>query len=171
MNKLEVDAFKFTGRLIKKLITESIDASEPPTRIPWTPVTKPLANSKVALLSTAGISMLDDEPFDMETERERRNWGDPSWRKISDKATSQDVQVSHLHIDTQYIERDINVALPLTRLETLVDRGVVGASANTHYSIMGFQGNDASTLENVSGPEIAASMQNDAVDLALLAPV
>ena len=141
------------------------------TTIPWAAPTKPVAESRVALLTTAGISMQSDEPFDMATERERRNWGDPSWRKIDAAATSKDVDVNHLHIDTSYIERDINVALPLQRLAELVSAGSVGSSAPNHYSIMGFQGDDPSTLQNVSGPEIAKSMHDDKVDLAILAPV
>ena len=52
-----------------------------------------------------------------------------------------------------------------------VAAGVVGSVADTHYSIMGYQGNDSSTLVNESAPEIAASMKRDDVDLALLAPV
>ena len=43
--------------------------------------------------------------------------------------------------------------------------------ADTHYSIMGYQGNDTSTLEKESAPEIAAAMKSEEVDLALLAPV
>jgi hypothetical protein len=36
---------------------------------------------------------------------------------------------------------------------------------------MGYQGNDTSTLEEKSAPEIAARMRSEEVDLALLAPV
>lgn len=171
MSQRQVDAYRFTGRTIGKLIKAQIDAATPLADTPWATVSKPLAESTVALLTTAGISMRDDEPFDMETETVRGNWGDPTWRRIDAGATSTDIAVNHLHIDTRYIERDINVALPLQRLRALADEGVVGRPAPNHYSIMGFQGDDSSTLENVSGPEIAASMQQDGVDLALLAPV
>ena len=63
------------------------------------------------------------------------------------------------------------MALPLDRLRELVGEGEVGAVAATHYSIMGFQGSDSSVLENESAPAIAAAMQSEEVDLALLAPV
>ncbi len=43
--------------------------------------------------------------------------------------------------------------------------------AKTHYSIMGFQGSDASQLENESAPAIAEAMMSEEVDLALLTPV
>ncbi|MEM7466729.1 MAG: glycine/sarcosine/betaine reductase selenoprotein B family protein [Pseudomonadota bacterium] len=139
--------------------------------MPWTPPSKALAESRVALLTTAGVSMKGEPPFDMQTERDKGDWGDPSWRAISADATSDDVVVNHLHIDTSYIEQDLNVALPLTRLHELAAAGIVGDVAPTHYSIMGFQGADPSHLENLSAPEIALSMKKDAVDLALLAPV
>ncbi len=171
MTQQQVDAFRFTGKFIKKIISEAIERAPAPAEIPWTPVTLPLAEARVALLTTAGISMHGDPPFDMAGERNNPTWGDPSWRRIHRDADSTAVAVNHLHIDTRYIERDINVALPLRRLEELVAEGVVGAAAATHYSIMGFQGADSSTLENVSGPEIAAAMRRDGVDLALLVPV
>ena len=63
------------------------------------------------------------------------------------------------------------MALPLDRLRALVDEGVVGAIAESHYSIMGYQGNDSSTLEQESAPAIAEAMKSEEVDLALLAPV
>ena len=69
------------------------------------------------------------------------------------------------------MRRDINVALPLDRVRELVAAGEVGALADTHYSTMGFQGNDPKTQAETSAPEIAASMRNEGVDLALLAPV
>ena len=43
--------------------------------------------------------------------------------------------------------------------------------AKTHYSIMGFQGSDASQLETESAPAIAEAMMSEEVDLALLTPV
>ncbi|RMF25153.1 MAG: hypothetical protein D6760_01675 [Deltaproteobacteria bacterium] len=67
--------------------------------------------------------------------------------------------------------RDLNVALPLDRLRELVAEGVVGEMATAHYSIMGYQGNDTSILENESAPAIAEAMLDEHVDLAVLAPV
>lgn len=167
----EVDPWRFTGKFLAGLLGAAIppEPSHPP--IPWTAVTRPLAESKVALLTTAGVSMRDDVPFDMELERRRPTRGDPSWRRLRADATSAQVRVNHLHIDTGYIERDLAVALPLERLRERVAAGEVGSMAETHYSIMGYQGSDTSQLESVSAPEIAAAMRNEGVDLALLAPV
>ena len=115
--------------------------------------------------------MKGDTPFDMELERKRPTRGDPSWRPLRADATSDQVEANHLHIDTGYILRDLNVALPLDRLRECAEAGEIGAISDTHYSIMGYQGNDTSTLEKESAPEIAAAMKSEEVDLALLAPV
>jgi len=167
----EVDPWRFAGGFIKNALGSAIPdvPSHPP--IPWAPFSKPLSRARVALLSTAGFSMKGDEPFDMEFERRSPTRGDGSFRKLRADATASDVEVNHLHIDTSYIERDLNVALPLDRLRELVDEGLVGAMAGTHYSVMGYQGNDASRLENESAPAIAEAMKSEEVDLALLAPV
>jgi D-proline reductase (dithiol) PrdB len=167
----EVDSWRFTGSFLQKVISARIPEAPTHGEIPWTPVRKPLSQSKVALLSTAGLSMKGDEPFDMEGERKNPAWGDPGWRRLRADATSGSIEANHLHIDTGYIERDLNVALPLDRLGELVRDGEVGAVADTHYSIMGYQGNDMSTLESESAPAIAQAMGSEEVDLALLAPV
>ena len=115
--------------------------------------------------------MKGDAPFDMEGERQNPVWGDPSWRRIDANATGDTVDVNHLHIDTSFPKRDMNVALPLDRARELVAEGVLGSLAESHYSIMGYQGNDATALVTETAPAIAASMQSEEVDLALLAPV
>ena len=167
----EVDSWRFTGGFLRKILSGNIP--DPPTHppIPWTPVAKPLSAAKVALVTTAGISMRGEEPFDMDGERRRPTWGDPSWRRLAVTATCEEIEVNHLHIDTGYIERDLNVALPVDRLRELVAAGEVGSIADTHYSIMGYQGASSAALESESAPQIAESMVSEEVDFALLAPV
>jgi hypothetical protein len=167
----EVDPWRFTGDFLSKVLSARIPDQPSHAPIPWTPVSRPLSESKVALLSTAGLSMKGDVPFDMEMERRNPVRGDPSWRALRADASSATIEANRLHIDTGYILRDLNVALPLDRLRALVERGLVGPLAETHYSTMGYQGNDTSVLETKSAPEIAARMKGEQVDLALLAPV
>lgn len=167
----EVDPWRFTGKFLKSVISAAVPDEPAYAEIPWAEVRKDLSESKVALLSTAGLSMKGDVPFDMEMERRNPLRGDPSWRPLRADATSESIEANHLHIDTGYILRDVNVALPLARLRELVDAGVVGAMAETHYSIMGYQGDDTTALEKQSAPAIAQAMKNEEVDLALLAPV
>ena len=88
-------------------------------------------------------------------------------------ATSAGIEANHLHIDTGYIERDLNVALPVDRLRELVDEPArSGAMAEHHYSIMGYQGNDTSASSSRRvGARNRGAMKSEQVDLALLAPV
>jgi hypothetical protein len=166
-----VDPWRFAGKTLRKIISDGIPEEPGYTDIPWTPPSKKLSEAKVALLSTAGLSMKGDPPFDMERERREPLWGDPSWRRLRADVTSAGVEVNHLHIKTDYIEQDLNVALPLDRLGELVAEDAVGSMADTHYSTMGFQGADTSVVENQSAPEIAESLLAEGVDLLLLAPV
>ena len=166
-----VDPWRFAGSFIAKALGAGIPDAPAHEPIPWTPLEKPLAQCRVALLSTAGLSMRGDAPFDMETERRHPTRGDSSWRRIRADATAEMVEVNHLHIDTGYIERDLNVALPLERLHELVAEGEVADAAATHYSIMGYQGGNTTALVEHSAPEIAAAMRSEEVDLAVLAPV
>ena len=167
----EVDPWRFAGGFLKQVLSARIPEEPAYDAIPWAPVRKPLADSKVALLSTAGLSMKGDAPFDMDFERQNPMRGDPSWRRLTAEARSGSIEANHLHIDTGYILRDLNVALPFDRLRELVAEGEVGSVAASHYSTMGYQGNDTSELEKTSAPAIAAAMQSEEVDLALLAPV
>ena len=57
--------------------------------IPWTPVSKGLSESRISVVSTAGLSMRGDEPFDMETEKKRTSWGDPTWRRLRRDVTTE----------------------------------------------------------------------------------
>jgi D-proline reductase (dithiol) PrdB len=166
-----VDPWRFAGGFLKQVLSGAIPDEPAYDTIPWAPVRKPLADCKVALVSTSGLSMKGDVPFDMELERKRPTRGDPSFRRLAASATAERIEANHLHIDTSYVLRDINVALPVDRLRELVADGVVGAIADSHYSIMGYQGSDSSTLANETAPAIAEAMRSEEVDLALLAPV
>jgi D-proline reductase (dithiol) PrdB len=166
----EVDSWRFLPPRLTQLLKARLESTPMVTSIPFTPVAVPLSAARIALLSTAGISCPPDPPFDIETERANPMWGDPSWRPIPASATAADVEVNHLHVDTNYARRDLNVVLPLERLAELVAAGEVGSMAPTHYSVMGFQ-LDATVQQTQSAPAIAARMRAEGVTGALLAPV
>ena len=166
----EVDSWRFLPPPAGAVAEARLQATPAVTSIPFTPLAVPLGAARIALLSTAGISCPPDPPFDMDTERANPMWGDPSWRRVPARATAADVEVNHLHVDTSYAKRDLNVALPLQRLAELVAAGEVGSTAPTHYSVMGFQ-LEATAQVTQSAPAIAASMRAEGVTGAVLAPV
>ena len=167
---VEVDSWRFLPPRLAQLLKARLEAAPAVTSIPFTPFRQPLSAARIALLSTAGISCPPDPPFDMDGERANPMWGDPSWRRIPADATAATVEVNHLHVDTTYAQQDLNVALPLQRLAELVAAGEVGSMAPTHYSVMGYQ-LDATTQLNESAPAIAAAMRAENVTGAVLAPV
>lgn len=169
-DSVTVDSWRFLPPRLARLLKARMEGSSPVTEIPFTPLRRPLPQARIALLSSAGISVPPEPPFDMDTERANPMWGDPSWRAIPATTRSGVAEVNHLHIDTGYARHDLNVALPLERLAELVASGEVGSAAPTHYSVMGYQLDQSEQLAK-SAPAIAARMREEGVDGAVLAPV
>jgi D-proline reductase (dithiol) PrdB len=120
-------------------------------------------------MTSAGISMKSDPPFDMEREKAEPAWGDPSYREIPKTATEGDIEVNHLHVNTAYIKQDINVMLPLTRFQEFEQEGLIGKLAPTCYSYYGFQ-LDPTALLNETMPQVADRMRQENVEAVLLTP-
>ena len=159
-------AIGFANRQIVTAWTER----EPERDIPWTALTKPLSEARVAVVSTAGLAMADDEPFDQEGERRNPWWGDPSFRVLPREARTGSVRCYHMHIDTSVPERDLDSVMPLARLAELASDGFVGASAPSHYSFMGYILKEKELLER-SAPAMIRQMKAEDVDAVLLVPV
>jgi D-proline reductase (dithiol) PrdB len=164
-----VDSYRFAGPA-GKILRQAIPHQPQYDHIPWTPLTKPLSECRVALVTTAGISLLSDVPFDMERERRDPLWADQSFRRLPNWVTEKEVEVNHVHIETSYASQDINVALPVQRFQELVELGEVGELAPTCYSVMGYN-TDPTELVCRSTPQIAESMRAEQVDVAFLVPV
>jgi D-proline reductase (dithiol) PrdB len=140
--------------------------------VPWSPLNKKIEECKFAILSTAGISVKGDRPFDMERERREPTWGDPSFRVIPKDAGQEDLEVNHLHVNTRDIEKDVNCAFPLARFRELEAEGKIGSFARNNYSIMGYIPTPhAKTLVKETAPAIASQMKDEGVDAVFMAPV
>lgn len=164
-----VDGFRFLPPSLSAWIRSKIPPEDFSGDIPWTPLPKPLNALTVALVTSAGISLKSDPPFDMEREKKEPTWGDPSYRKIPKGTGSTDTHVNHLHINTDHILADINVILPLDRMEELSKEGIIGDLAPTAYSFYGFQWESRSFLKTAIAPMIE-SMKDENVDAVLLTP-
>ena len=99
-------------------------------------------------------------------------WGDPSFRSILMDLPQTELGVSHLHINTKWIEEDINVLLPVVRFQELVAEGVVGGLGRNAYSFMGYQGFPPNPAEwqETYGPQVAGKLKEEGVDCVLLTP-
>ncbi len=165
---MPVDSFKYLPRSLRGYYE-----SRPPKRrepVPWTPLAKPLSESKVALVTTAGINVKGVEPpFDTEREKREPMWGDPTFRRIPRDVKQEQIGTSHLHINNRDIEIDVNIELPVHRFLELEVAGRIGSLADTNYSFMGYMP-DTTEWEQKYGPEAAALMKEEEVDAVLVTP-
>jgi D-proline reductase (dithiol) PrdB len=164
-----VDGFRFMPPALRAWISKDIPDQPFSGKIPWTPLDKSISETTFTLMTTAGLSMKSDAPFDMEREKAEPAWGDPSYREIPRTATESDIEVSHLHINTEYIKQDINVMLPLTRFQEFEKEGIIGKLTPTCYSYYGFQ-LDPTALLNETMPKVADRMRHENVEAVLLTP-
>jgi D-proline reductase (dithiol) PrdB len=135
--------------------------------VPWTRPAHPLAASRVALVSSAGLTLPDQEPFDPD-----RVGGDPSFRLIpaaADVSALGDSQRSSYY-DHRGVQTDPNLAMPLDRLHELAAYGRIGSVAPRHVSLMGSI-TVTGPLIRRTAPAIASLLRGDGVDVALLVPV
>ena len=166
---MTVDSYKWLPPSLKGFFA-NMQVPAPDT-LPWTPLAKPLREARIALVTTAGVNVRGvDPPFDFEREQAHPDWGDPTYRVIPRDVTQAQIQTGHLHINNEDLDRDINVALPLTRMLELETEGVIGSLAPSSYSFMGYQPDTTEWRERYA-PEVAARMKAEAVDAVLLTPV
>jgi len=164
-----VDGFRFMPPSLRAWIGQNIPEAPFSGQIPWTPFKKPMRDTTFSLMTSAGISMKHDPPFDMGREKREPTWGDPGYREIRRDATEADLDVNHLHVNTDYIKRDVNVILPIHRFAEMEKEGIIGRLAPTCYSYYGFQMNPKALLEE-SMPHVASRMREEGVEAVLLTP-
>ena len=135
--------------------------------VPWTPLAKPLARCKLALVSSAGFVMPDQPPFD-----EHFRGGDPSFREIPFDVDVKQLRESHRSeaFDHSGMRTDPNLAFPIDRARELAARGRIGAVNRRHLSCMGSI-TAPGRLVAQTAPAAAQWLVGDGVDIALLVPV
>jgi D-proline reductase (dithiol) PrdB len=121
----------------------------------------PLAERRIALVTTAALHGFRDPPFTP---------GRDEYRTIPDDADMGEVITSHVstNIDRIGILRDIDTVFPIHRLRELAADGTLRAVAARHYSFMGATPPMAYAALIA---EVAAKMKQDRVEGVVLAPV
>lgn len=151
---------------LSKRFTDAYQARESEGDIPWVVPAKPLRQSKLAVVTTAGIHHRDQAPYDMQDPD-----GDPSYRILDGVSLFADFEITHDYYDHTDARKDPNIVFPLDRLNELVNEGVIGSLATKHYSFMGhIDGKRIATLVETTAREVAARLREDRVDLVLLTP-
>ncbi len=120
-----------------------------------------LENRRVALVTTAGVHLRGDRPFET---------GGADYRLLPGEAPAGELIMSHMSVnfDRTGFQEDINTVFPLDRLQELKAAGVVGSVADFHYSFMG-----AAPIRKLepTARELAALLKKDRVDAVVLSPV
>ena len=137
-----------------------------PDEIPWTAPVKPLREAVLALVTTGGVHLKTQQPFDMSDPN-----GDPSCREIPTGTPRKHLTITHDYYDHRDAERDLELVFPVLSLQELVDSGVLGALHSRAYALMGhIDGPRLTTFRERTAPTIARELAEAGVDYALLVP-
>lgn len=133
---------------------------------PWAPLRKPLSGARLLLVTTAGVHLKGDEPFDMSNTD-----GDPVFRVIPPGAAAAELAITHDYYDHADADRDINIVFPVDRLRELAAEGRIGSLSARFF---GFMGHITEPLldkfVNETIPEMVRMALEDGADAALVTP-
>ena len=171
---MPVDSYKWLPHSLAAWIQKTWHVPDETSTTPFTPLSKPLSETRFALLTTGGLYLKGkQQPFDMEREGREPDWGDPTYRVISKDAKLGEIGVAHHHYNPVDIEEDFNILLPIHRFMALEALGEIGSLAPSSYSVMGYQGHPGPGWEPWQeryGPEMLAEMKSEDVEAVLLTP-
>jgi len=166
---------RFKNRIMARLLTRfsglfdrSVDKVAPfhVEGTVWTPFAKTLAKARIGLVTTAGVHLAMQEPFDMADHD-----GDPSFRELPSNTLVAGYRITHDYYDHTDADRDINIVYPIERLAELEKAGVIGGIARVNYGFMGhIDGRHIETLMNKTAPEVARALVSQGVDAVVLTP-
>ena len=131
---------------------------------PWTPLKKPLQQSCVALLSSAGIFIDNQEPFDP--------WAvnDLSFRKIPKNTPVENLKLNHNYFDHRDAVKDINCVFPIERLLELEREGSIEKMAPFAITLGMGRLYKRTALQKETVPQIIEVLKEQETDALLLVP-
>jgi len=146
---------------------------------PFARLTKPLAETRLALLSSSGhfIKGDDPKPFGLDNmtqaEAEKRISDfikeEPQLSEIPVDAAKKDLQVRHGGYDIRGAEKDMNVNFPIDRMRELRDEGVIPNLNPVAFSFVGAC--SQMHLQKETGPLWAKKFKEKQINALLLVPV
>jgi D-proline reductase (dithiol) PrdB len=118
----------------------------PAEGFPFSLPVKRLSDSRVCLISLAGVYRKGQRPFSTSPgmipanlrSMRFKDRGDCSFREIPLEAESIELGIAHAHYDHVEADEDINCVFPLMRLLELEVEGFIGECADVHYTMMGY---------------------------------
>ena len=134
--------------------------------VPWTPAKKRLCDSRVALITSAGVHLKGDIPFNM-----MDRFGDPTFREVPNEVLPQRLTLTHNYFDFKDALLDINLVLPIRPLICLAREEVIGSVSHRSFSFMGHVTNrHIDILLRETAPVMVKKLIKDEVDIVFLTP-
>lgn len=132
----------------------------------FTSFEKPLKEARVSLITTTGVHLDSQKPFDTAAAL-----GDSSYRTVTCDVDVRSLRISHTHYSLERAKADINVIFPIERLRELAHEGVIGSVGQYHFCF-GFDLHVKELVNPAMGTahEIARVLKGDGVDVVLLTP-
>jgi D-proline reductase (dithiol) PrdB len=132
--------------------------------VPLAPIKKPLSESKLTFVSSAGVQPIGTMPFDTV-----HPIGDYTYRKVPSNSRPEDLEIHQLKYPTVGANEDLNVIFPIERLQELAQEGIIGGLTDHFFSFIGYN-MDPDQLELKLAEDIADAVVKDHADIALLCP-
>lgn len=157
-----VDHIQQTRDSYAQLGYDSYRWAHEPEASAFAPLTKPLSESKVALIASGGIYQVGQVAF--------HHKDDTSHRRIPFDADVADLRTSHFAYDMTNARQDPNVVFPIDALRAMVDAKTIGSLTSHALTFMGGIYSQRRLREELL-PELVAEVQAMEPDVILLVPV
>lgn len=129
--------------------------------IPWTPMARPLSQSRVALGASGGVYGRGQERFHFKD--------DTSIRVLPSDSDVSSLQVAHFGYPTAQVRLDPNCVFPLDRLRELEADGTIGELSPRAFTFMGGIYSQRRVEEELV-PRLIEELKEDDVDLFYIVP-
>ncbi len=126
--------------------------------VPYTPFEKRLEESLVCVVTTAGVRLRSQPPFDVD--------GDTSYRVLEGDFAAKDLAYDDAHYDHGCVDRDLNCVFPIDRLRELTEAGRIGGLTGSHFALGYSQA--LRELRERTIPEVARLVDKARPDAVLL---
>ncbi len=146
---------------------------------PFTPLTKPVSQLRLALMASSGhfVEGNDPKPLGVENMSQKEAESrindflraEPQLSEIPTDTPEEKLRVRHGGYDVRGAQADPNVNFPITRLLELQKDGKIGELFPLAYSFVG--ATSQLRLQKHTGPEWVRMFQENHIDAALLVPV
>ena len=137
--------------------------------IPFTPLKKPLSESRVTLVTTASFVLLDEAGKSLEQPRMIGTNELEVFTAPSDWPADRILSTSEDHDRYQTDMKDVQAFFPTTQMKEFLREGTFGSLSRNYYRTPPNYSHRKTT--EVDGPEILRRCREDNVDVALLTPV